>query len=64
MALEVLGKCFDAATLDHSVEDYLDWADPEYEVMPDSEAEAYLADVSNFIEAVLEGEITMRKPSR
>ena len=64
VALEALGMCFDAATVDYSVDDYLYWVDPEYKAMPDGEAKAYLADVNNFIEAILEGEITMRKPKR
>lgn len=65
MALEVLGRCFDEATASIcSIHDCLGWVNPEYGTMPDSEAEAYEADVRNFIEAILEGEITMRKPKR
>lgn len=64
VALEVLDHCFEEALLDRPIEDHLYWADPEYKAMPDGEAKAYLADVNNFIEAILEGEITMRKPKR
>lgn len=65
VALEVLGHCFDEATASIcSIDDYLGWVNTEYGTMSDSEAEVYRADVLNFIEAVLEGEITMRKPKR
>lgn len=64
VALGVLEKCFDMATDYNSVGDYIDWVDPEYEAMSPDEVEAYQEDVYNFIDAILEGEITMRKPKR
>ena len=65
VALEVLGKCFDMATRNLFIDDLIEeWAAPEYATMSPDEARAYQDDVCNFIEAILEGEITMRKPGR
>lgn len=67
VALDALGEMFDDVMSETSLGSYLYWVSEDYKhyrrVSPD-EAEAYEADVRNFIEAILEGEITMRKPSR
>lgn len=64
VALEVLADMFDQALSDESIGSYLYWADGEYKYMSLDKAKAYQEDVHNFIEAILEGEITMRKPKR
>lgn len=64
VALEVLGDMFDHALSEVQFWSYLYDVDVNYKHMPTDEAKAYKADVRNFIEAILEGEITMRKPSR
>lgn len=65
VALSALGEIFDDAMSEGSLGGYLYWVSEDYKryrrTSPD-EAEAYEADVRNFIEAILEGEITMRKP--
>lgn len=67
VALEVLAEMFDHGMLGSSIASSLYWVSEDYKhyrhTSPD-EAEAHEADVRNFIEAILEGEITMRKPSR
>lgn len=62
VALQVLADMFDRAMSEDPFWSYLYDVDCNYAYMSLNDARAYEADVRNFIEAILEGEITMRKP--
>lgn len=64
VALEVLSDIFDQALYKDPFWSYLYDVNAVYKYMSPDDATAYEADVRNFIEAILEGEITMRKPGR
>lgn len=64
VALEVLADMFDQALSEDPFWRYLYDVNAAYGYMLSEEAIAYEADVRNFIEAILEGEITMRKRKR
>lgn len=63
-ALEVLADMFDQALSEDPFWRHLYDVHAAYRYMLSEDAIAYEADVRNFIEAILEGEITMRKPKR